>query len=117
MSEGGLPLRGAPLPLNARPTASPLASASAEARRAAEEFEAIFIAEMLAPMFEGLETEGLGGGGLGEEIFRPMLVERYAEAIAQAGGAGIADSIVRELMRLQAGATAPEMGVADGASG
>jgi Rod binding domain-containing protein len=30
-----------------------------------------------------------------------MLVERYAESIANAGGVGIADSIIRELMRLQ----------------
>lgn len=116
MSEGLSILRGAPLPLHATPPTSPLASAPADVRRAAEEFEAIFLAEMLAPMFEGLETDGLGGGGLGEEIFRPMLVERYAEAIAHAGGAGIADSIVRELMRLQAGAV-PEDGVNDGAIG
>ena len=73
----------------------------AEMRRAAEEFEAIFLAQMMAPMFEGLDTDGLGGGGMGEEIFRPMLIERYAEALSQAGGVGIADSIVRELMRLQ----------------
>ena len=70
-------------------------------RRAAEEFEAVFLAQMMAPMFEGLDTDGLGGGGMGEEIFRPMLIERYAEALSQAGGVGIADSIVRELMRLQ----------------
>ena len=56
---------------------------------------------MLAPMFEGLETDGLGGGGMGEEIFRPMLVERYAQALSQSGGVGLADSIVRELMRMQ----------------
>lgn len=116
MSDGLALLRGAPLPLASTPSPSSIASAPADVRRAAEEFEAIFLAEMLAPMFEGLETDGLGGGGLGEEIFRPMLVERYAQAIAQAGGAGIADSIVRELMRLQAGATAPEDGVNDGAA-
>jgi Rod binding domain-containing protein len=56
---------------------------------------------MLAPMFDGLDTDGLGGGGMGEEIFRPMLVERYADAISRSGGVGVADSIVRELMRLQ----------------
>jgi peptidoglycan hydrolase FlgJ len=81
-------------------------------RRAAEEFEAVFLAQMMAPMFEGLKTDGLGGGGMGEEIFRPMLIERYADALSQAGGVGIADSIVRELMRLQE--TTPE--AADGAA-
>ena len=64
--------------------------------------------------FEALDTDGLGGGGLGEQMFRPMLVERYAEAIARAGGVGIADSVVRELMRLQE-TIQPE--AADGAVG
>lgn len=90
---------GAPLPMTPGPTAAD--ARRDELRRVAEEFEAIFIAEMLAPMFEGLETDGLGGGGMGEEIFRPMLVERYAEAIAAAGGVGVADAVVRELVRLQ----------------
>jgi Rod binding domain-containing protein len=90
-------LAGAPLPLsgadrNARED---------DIRRIASEFEAVFIAEMLAPMFDGLETDGLGGGGMGEQIFRPMLIERYAEALSKAGGVGIADSIVAELQRLQ----------------
>jgi Rod binding domain-containing protein len=90
-------LPGAPLPMHPQ-TQAP---APDELRRAAEEFEAVFLAEMLAPMFEGIDTEGLGGGGLGEQIFRPMLVERYAEALSRAGGVGIAESVTRELMRLQ----------------
>jgi Rod binding domain-containing protein len=101
----GLP--GAPLPVAQQQTPPN------ELRRAAEEFEAVFLAQMLAPMFEGLQTDGLGGGGMGEEIFRPMLIERYAEALSKAGGVGIADSVVRELMRLQQSAVSP--GAADGA--
>jgi Rod binding domain-containing protein len=76
-------------------------SAPPEILRVAEEFESVFLAEMLAPMFEALDTEGLGGGGQGEQMFRPMLVQQYAESISQAGGVGIADSIVRELLRMQ----------------
>lgn len=103
---GPIALPGPPLPMNTQPSND---GASDELRRAAEEFEAVFLSEMLSPMFEGLETDGLGGGGMGEEIFRPMLVERYAEAISRAGGVGIADSIVRELMRMQeAVAASPE---------
>jgi peptidoglycan hydrolase FlgJ len=110
----GIVLPGAPLPLSTTPQPRREDDpALAEARRAAEEFEAVFLAQMLAPMFEGLETDGLGGGGMGEEIFRPMLVERYAAALSQSGGVGLADSIVRELMRLQATAPMPE--AADGA--
>lgn len=105
MTDGPVPLSGAPLPLVPSRQGSLQANAprepANELRQAAEEFEAVFLGEMLRPMFEGIDTDGLGGGGMGEEIFRPMLVERYAEAIAHAGGVGIADSVVREMMRLQ----------------
>jgi Rod binding domain-containing protein len=97
-------LPGAPLPM----APSPLAP-SEELRRIAEEFESVFIAQMLAPMFQGIETDGLGGGGIGEEMFRPMLIEQYANAIAQAGGIGLADHVVQEFMRMQA-APSPEAG-------
>ena len=78
-------------------------------KKAAQEFEAVFLNQMLAPMFEGLSTDGLGGGGVGEEMFRPMLIDTYAKSIAQAGGIGVADSIVSEFTRMQA-----EAGDADG---
>jgi Rod binding domain-containing protein len=97
---GSIALPGAPLPIATAPTPTSPAVPD-EIRRAAEEFESVFLSEMLAPMFEGLQTDGLGGGGMGEEIFRPMLVERYAESITRSGGVGIADSIIRELMRMQ----------------
>ncbi len=97
MASLSIPPAGAPLPMHTggRPEISP------ELQRVAGEFEAIFVSEMLKPMFEGLDTDGLGGGGMGEEIFRPMLIERYADAIARAGGVGVADSIIAELQRLQ----------------
>lgn len=107
MADRAIALAGAPLPMRSAGESQ----IQDEARRVAGEFEAIFIAEMLAPMFEGLETDGLGGGGMGEEIFRPMLIERYAEALSRAGGVGIADSIVAELTRMQTSAT----GAGDGA--
>lgn len=107
-------LPGAPLPISTAPRpAQAAAQPPAEIARIAQEFEAVFLSEMLAPMFESLGTDGLGGGGMGEQIFRPMLVERYAEAIAQAGGVGIADAVVREMLRMQGQQITPEVG--DGA--
>lgn len=108
----GIPLRGAPLPMqptHAQPQASP------EVRRAAEQFESMFLSEMLAPMFENLDTEGLGGGGMGEQMFRPMLVEQYAAAIAHSGGVGLADSIITELNRMQAAQAAMQQEPDNGA--
>ena len=70
-------------------------------KRAAQEFEALFISEMLAPVFESIDTGGLFGGGQGEKIYRSLMVQEYGKAIAQAGGIGIADSVQREILKMQ----------------
>ncbi len=68
---------------------------------AAEEFEAVFIAEMMKPMFEGISTEAPFGGGKGEEIFRSMLLQEYGNKLAQNGGVGISDAVKTELLKAQ----------------
>ncbi len=70
-------------------------------REAAEEFEAVFVSQMLTPMFETLESDSMFGGGPGEEIYRSMMVQEYGKAIARSGGIGIADSVARELIKIQ----------------
>ncbi len=70
-------------------------------RQAAEDFEAVFVSQMLAPMFETLESDTMFGGGPGEGIYRSMMVEEYGRAIARTGGVGIADQVERELLRIQ----------------
>jgi flagellar protein FlgJ len=73
----------------------------AQAEAVAQQFERMFIAEMLQPMFAGMETDGPFGGGQGEEVFRPMLLDQYADAVAKGGGVGIADAVLKEILRLQ----------------
>lgn len=70
-------------------------------REAAESFEAVFISQMLAPMFEGLSTDGPFKGGHTEKIFRSIQIEELGKAIARSGGVGIADSVYREILRAQ----------------
>lgn len=90
---------------------SPLPEAQmAEMRQAAEDFEAMVLRELLGPMFEALDTEGLGGGGAGERMFRPMLVGEYADGMAARGGIGLADYVLAELVRLQTQSQAPPQG-------
>lgn len=71
------------------------------AKQAAEDFEAVFLAQMLAPMFEGLETDGPFGGGSSEKIYRSLLVQEYGKSIAKSGGIGISDAVQREILKLQ----------------
>ena len=75
----------------------------AKLKAVAEEFEAVMLNELLAPMFEGLSTDGLGGGGQGEEMFRPMLVDQYAKGMAARGGIGGADAELKVLVHMQGG--------------
>lgn len=72
-----------------------------EARLLAEQFERMFLSEMLAPMFAGIETDGPFGGGNAEDVFRPMLLDQYADKVVNSGGVGIADAVMKEILRLQ----------------
>lgn len=72
-----------------------------KARKAAEEFEAVFISEMLKPMFESLPTDGPFGGGPAEGIWRSLLVTEMGKEISRRGGFGIADKVQAEMLRLQ----------------
>jgi len=71
------------------------------AKKAAKEFEAVFLNNMLQMMFTGLEEGGTWGAGNGAEAWRGLLVNEYAESIADAGGIGLADAVERELIALQ----------------
>jgi len=77
------------------------ATSQETSRRVAQEFEALFLSEMLSPVFESTDTDGLFGGGEGEKIFRSMMVQEYGKAVAGAGGVGIADAVQREILRMQ----------------
>lgn len=67
----------------------------------ARDFEAMFITEMMKPMFEGLETDGQFGGGKTEEVFRGLMLEEYGKMIAETGQLGIADAVKAEMIRMQ----------------
>jgi len=69
--------------------------------RTAQEFEAVFISEMMKPMFEGISTEAPFGGGKGEEVFRSMMIQEYGKLLSQTGSVGIADSVKEQMIQMQ----------------
>ena len=79
----------------------PVNGSAEEIRKAAEDFEAVFLSQMLESMFEGVPTDGLFGGGYGEDVFRPMMLQEYGKILSNTGGIGIADAVSRELLSLQ----------------
>lgn len=96
----GAPLL-APQTSAAASTAAQPPGADEAMKKVAAEFESMVLSELLAPLFASLDTDGLGGGGSGERMFRPMLVDTYAKGIAERGGIGISQSVLAELVRLQ----------------
>ena len=74
-------------------------------RQAAEDFEAVFVSQMLAPIFATIKTDTVFGGGPAEDIYRSLLVEEYGKSIARAGGIGIADQVQREILAIQEAAS------------
>jgi len=70
-------------------------------RTKADEFQTMFLSQMLAPMFDTIEVDDTFGGGHGEEMFRSLLTNEYAKEISSSGNIGIADQVYRELLRAQ----------------
>ena len=88
---------------SAAPLVRPSQSADpAKLAKAAQDFEAMAIGQLLQPMFDTVKTEnGLFGGGAGEEAWKPMLVQEFAKKIAAHGGLGLAKPIYDAMLRMQ----------------
>ena len=65
--------------------------------KVSQEFEAIFIKQMLNVMRKSVSKTGLMDGGMAEEIFEDMLYDEYAQKMAETGSFGIANMIYRQL--------------------
>lgn len=84
------------------PRAEPSFAARPEAlREAAQDFEALFLAQMLAGMTKGLAADGPMLGGGDADPFRHMLTDEIGKLISRSGGVGVADAILREMLKVQ----------------
>jgi len=92
-----LPVANLPAPVVApHPSADPT-----KAKKVSEQFEGVLISEMLNDMFAGIKTDGMFGGGAGEDMFRTLMIDEYGKQIATQGGLGLSDRVARELLRRQ----------------
>ena len=78
----------------------------------AKQFEATFLSSMLGSMFQGLSTEGMFGGGAGEQAFRSFLTDAMSKQMVNHGGVGLAPAIQKEMLRLQGLSDTPQTGAA-----
>ena len=91
-------LLAAQTPLAAKPQATPMA---ARAEKAAKDYESVFISQMLGAMFSGIKSDGITGGGQGEEMFRSLMINEYGKSLEQRGGFGLAAQMKAQLLKHQ----------------
>ena len=68
----------------------------ARLHRLSQEFEAAFLAQMLAAAGLARGADGFGGG-IGEEQMQSFVIDAKARAIAASGGIGLAETVFRYL--------------------
>jgi Rod binding domain-containing protein len=79
-------------------------NSQANAARIGKQFEAQFVSQMFQHMFEGIKTDGMFGGGSGEEMFRSLLTDEYGKMVANKSGGsgfGIAGAVQKMLLKHQ----------------
>lgn len=66
-----------------------------------QEFESVFLSNMMEEMFSGVEEDGPFDSGPGSNAWRSLRTEEFARSIAAAGGIGLAEHVQRHLIGLQ----------------
>ena len=74
--------------------------------QACQDFEALFIKQMLAAMRKTVSRSGLLDGGIAQEVFEDFLYDEYAKSMARTAGFGLADTVYLHLTSAQAAALA-----------
>ena len=71
---------------------------NSELYKASQDFEALFIKQMLDVMRKTIHKEDdLLNGGIGQDVYEDMLYDQYAHKMAATAQFGLADMIYRQL--------------------
>lgn len=76
------------------------AKSEAEMDKVAQDYEAVFLSQMLQHMFAGVDFDPTSDGP-GKEIYKSMMVDEYGKIMARNGGIGVADYVKREMLKMQ----------------
>ncbi len=81
-----------------------------QAKKVSRDFEGMFVGMMMKSMRSTVGKDKLTGGGHGEEVFRSMLDQEYANISAKKGGGlGIAKMVERDIIRQESRKIAPKI--------
>jgi flagellar protein FlgJ len=76
-------------------------SSRAKIEKTAQDFEAFFLSQMYQQMYKDVPTDGVMGGGHGEEAFRSFMLDEFAKLSAKTGRIGLGRQIADHMIRLQ----------------
>lgn len=76
-------------------------------RQAAQEFEAIVLGQMLKTMRQASAQGPVALTGMSQKLYRDLMDDELAKAVSRSGGVGLADTLVRDLLRLGSGPKKP----------
>lgn len=71
----------------------------AELEKAATDFEALLLGQMLKSMWQSVESSGLLSGSREESMYRDMMNDEMAKSISEGQGIGIKEVIIRDLKK------------------
>ena len=75
-------------------------------RQAAQEFVSFFASQMMQPMFDGIKSDDMFGGGVGEDTWKSMMIDQYGKEIARQDGLGLTDQVMTAMLEAQEKANA-----------
>ena len=99
------PVTGKPAapPSAAAQPATPASDRNSPTYKAAQDFESVFLGQMVAQMYTGIDANGPFGGGFAEQTYRSLMYQELGRQMAATGGVGIADAVYAEMVKLQGG--------------
>jgi peptidoglycan hydrolase FlgJ len=71
--------------------------------KAAGDYEAMFVGQLMQLMMDQVPTDGPFGGGHAEGIYRSMMAQEMAKDMMRRGGIGLQPTLMNELLKLQGG--------------
>lgn len=96
------PFEESALAISQRPAALNV-SKRKDIEETAREFEGMFISQMLQSAWDTVPTDGPMSGGMGETIFRSLMIQDIGKQLSLQGGIGLSSQLKAELIALQEG--------------
>ena len=85
-------------PINSSQVKKPAIDKTSDLYKACQDFESLFIKQMLDAMRQTVDKQDdLLGGGMSQDIFEGMLYDEYAKKMSETAQFGLAEMIYRQV--------------------